>query len=116
MIIDAAKLIGVVHRGSEIKKNMAITAWLLGRYIYIFLFGFFSVQSSYCSVLRLRIFFFSSIMPVGLEGLQILCRLFIVTLRFSSFGRVQDFGTAFLLGLVYAFGIIFDVFLKKGER
>ena len=92
-------------------RTMACTVWLISR-VFV---SCFSVQSLYYNVPRYGIFFFSSIMPVGLKGLQILCRLVIVTLCLFPFGRVKDFRTAFLLGFFDAFDIIFDVFFKKGE-
>ena len=92
-------------------RTVAFTVWLISR-VFV---SCFSVQSLYYNVLRHGIFFSSSIMPVGLKGLQILCRLVIVTLCLSPFGRVKDFRTAFLLGFFDAFDIIFDVFFKKGE-
>ena len=92
-------------------RTMACTVWLISR-VFV---SCFSIQSLYYNVPRYGIFFFSSIMPVGLKGLQILCRLVIVTLCLFPFGRVKDFRTAFLLGFFDAFDIIFDVFFKKGE-
>ena len=92
-------------------RTVACTVWLISR-VFV---SCFSVQSLYYNVLRHGIFFSSSIMPVGLKGLQILCRLVIVTLCLSPFGRVKDFRTAFLLGFFDAFDIIFDVFFKKGK-